>query len=517
MKVAFYARVSSERQDIDLSISAQLKALREYASRNGQVVVRKYIDEVESGRSIDRPGFRQMIITARQKPAPFEAILVWKLSRFARNREDSIIYKSLLRKQGIQVISINEPVEDTPVGRLLEGIIEVVDEFYSANLSQDVLRGQSENASRGFHNGGRPPYGYKRVQVIDGVRNRTKLEPDPKTAPIVQRIFRECLNDKGLKTITRSLNADRIPSCTGKKWGATSVEKIIHNEAYTGTLVWGKRKKGKDSTGKMPAPQRVDGAWPAIVDKAVFKQAQAVLAARAPAVMHPREVDSPYLLSGIIRCGACGAAMVGHKSGRRYRYYICGNARRKGREVCSSPLLPKNRIEAFVIDRIKEYVLADDNLQELVKLTNEELDRASDDNRKRLGILDEQITEVDSRLGRLYDALETGEFKGGELAPRIKSLLQKKEELHQVKAEVEETSHHETIITVDDRVVREYADELRELLSKSSVTEQRSVLRSFCERIEVDDSEVKLYYTLPVPPDSNTEETVGVISIVHRG
>ena len=82
------------------------------------------------------------IVAARQKPPPFEAILVWKLSRFARNREDSIIYKSLLRKQGIQVVSINEPVEDTPSGRLLEGIIEVIDEFYSANLAQDVLRGQ---------------------------------------------------------------------------------------------------------------------------------------------------------------------------------------------------------------------------------------------------------------------------------------------------------------------------------------------------------------------------------------
>ena len=150
MKVALYARVSSERQDIDLSISAQLKALREYASRNGQTVVKEYLDEAESGRSIDRPGFRQMIIAARQKPLPFEAILVWKLSRFARNREDSIIYKSLLRRQGIQVVSINEPVEDSPAGRLLEGIIEVIDEFYSANLSQDVLRGQAENASRGF-------------------------------------------------------------------------------------------------------------------------------------------------------------------------------------------------------------------------------------------------------------------------------------------------------------------------------------------------------------------------------
>ena len=165
MKVAIYARVSSDRQDIDLSISAQLKALRQYASRDIHTVVKEYIDEAESGRSIDRPGFKQMIVAARQKPVPFEAILVWKLSRFARNREDSIIYKSLLRKQGIQVISINEPVEDTPSGRLLEGIIEVIDEFYSANLSQDVLRGMRENAGRGFCNGGRAPYGYIRVKV----------------------------------------------------------------------------------------------------------------------------------------------------------------------------------------------------------------------------------------------------------------------------------------------------------------------------------------------------------------
>ena len=107
MKVAIYARVSSEKQDVDLSISAQLKALREYVARNNHIIVIEYIDEAESGRSIDRPGFKQMIAAARQKPAPFEAILVWKLSRFARNREDSIIYKSLLRKHGVQIISIN--------------------------------------------------------------------------------------------------------------------------------------------------------------------------------------------------------------------------------------------------------------------------------------------------------------------------------------------------------------------------------------------------------------------------
>jgi site-specific DNA recombinase len=438
MRVVIYARVSSERQDIDLSISAQLKALRQYASRNGHTIVKEYVDEAESGRSIDRPGFKQMVVAARQRPASFEAILVWKLSRFARNREDSIIYKSLLRKQGIQVISINEPVEDTPSGRLLEGIIEVIDEFYSANLSQDVLRGMRENAGRGFCNGGRAPYGYIRVKVQDGAISRTKLEPDPKTAAIVQRIFRECLAGKGLKAIARGLNADALASGTGKKWGATSIEKIVHNEAYTGALVWGKRPRTQGAKNRF-APLRTEDAWAPLIDQTLFAQVQAKLAARAPRTVHPREVDSPYLLSGIMRCGKCGAAMVGHRGGYRYHYYMCGNARRKGREVCPSPILRKDKVEGFVINRIKDCILTEDNLEELVRLTNEELAQTCAEEREKLELLQAQIAEADSRLGRLYDALETGEFNGGELAPRIQALFQKKEELQQAKADAEET------------------------------------------------------------------------------
>ncbi|HEX76933.1 MAG TPA: recombinase family protein [Dehalococcoidia bacterium] len=270
MKVAIYARVSSERQDIDLSISAQLKALREYASRNDHTVVKEYIDEAESGRSIDRPGFKQMITTARQKNPPFEAILVWKLSRFARNREDSIIYKSLLRKQGIQVISINEPLEDTPSGRLLEGIIEVIDEFYSANLSQDVVRGMRENASRGFYTGGHTPYGYRRVKVRDRDTERSKLEPDPVTAPVVERIFRECLSGQGLKEIAKGLNRDGLTTRTGKKWGTTSVHNVLRNEAYAGVLVWDRRRKRRISASDGLPPVRVEDAWPAIVDRDTF-------------------------------------------------------------------------------------------------------------------------------------------------------------------------------------------------------------------------------------------------------
>jgi len=458
-----------------------------------------------------------MIATARQKVTPFEAILVWKLSRFARNREDSIIYKSLLRKHGVQVISINEPVEDTPSGKLLEGIIEVIDEFYSANLSQDVLRGQRENASRGFHNGGRPPYGYVRVKVKDGATLRTKLEPDLETAPITQRIFRECLAGKGLKAIARSLNANGISSRTGKKWGATSIEKILHNEAYAGTMVWGKRMKNPSQIINGTVPLRIEDAWPALVDKSTFANAQTRLAARAPRVIHPREIDSPYLLSGIMRCGICGAAMVGQGNGHRYRYYTCGNARRKGREVCPSPTLPKDRVEGFIIDRIKSYILTEENLEELVRLTNEELTQSDGENRERLELIQAQIEGMDSRLGKLYDALETGEFKGGELAPRIKVLSQKKEELLQAKADAEEILCYKSVDMADLQVVQDYADDLRSLLAKSSITEQRSFLKSFVQRIEVDESEVKMYYTIPMPPHSVSEETVGVLPFVHHG
>ena len=374
MKVALYARVSSEKQDTDLSISAQLKALREYALRNGYTVVKEYVDEAESGRSIDRPGFKQMIASARQKPPPFDAILVWKLSRFARNREDSIIYKSLLRKQGIQVISINELVEDTPSGRLLEGIIEVIDEFYSANLSQDVVRGMRENASRGFYTGGHTPYGYKRVKVQDGDTMRSKLEPDPTTVPVVERVFRECLSGKGLKEIARELNHDGLTTTTGKRWGTTSVHNVLHNEAYTGVLIWDRRKKRRFDAGEGPPPVRVTDAWPAIVVRETFEQAQAKLAAHAPKVTHPRMIHSEYLLSGMIRCKTCDTAMIGHavKSGKFF-YYMCGNARRRGREVCHTPLLPKDKIEGFVVDRIRKYILIEENLEELVRLTNEDL------------------------------------------------------------------------------------------------------------------------------------------------
>ncbi len=132
--VALYARVSSERQDVDLSVAAQLRALHDYADKNGYLVVREYIDEAESGRVADRPQFRKMLDEASKAEAPFHEILVWKFSRFTRKREHAVAFKSMLRRKGVRVVSITEHADDTPTGKLMEAIIESVDEFYSENL-----------------------------------------------------------------------------------------------------------------------------------------------------------------------------------------------------------------------------------------------------------------------------------------------------------------------------------------------------------------------------------------------
>ena len=186
---ALYARVSSDRQDVDLSVAAQLRALREHANRNGYVVSREYVDEAESGRDADRPRFQEMLNDAKSPNAPFREILVWKFSRFTRKREHAVAYKSMLRRRGIRVVSITEQADDTAAGRLLEGIIETIDEFYSENLAQDVTRGMREAASRGFWMSSEAPLGYNRLMVQDGPKKRPRLELNPDSSQVVRRMF----------------------------------------------------------------------------------------------------------------------------------------------------------------------------------------------------------------------------------------------------------------------------------------------------------------------------------------
>ena len=275
-RFAIYARVSSVGQDVDLSITAQVKAMEDYAQQHGGTVVSPYIDEAESGRTSKRPAFQRMIADALADDCPFDEILVWKFSRFARNRKDAVVYKTLLRERGIKVTSIKEQADDTPVGGLTEGMIEVLDEFFSRNMAQDVVRGMRESAGRGFWLTRSAPIGYCREYVDDGGKRRPRLALNPPMDAMVRRIFEMAASGMTLRNIARALNSEGLTTSRGKKWGTSSIHAVLKNETYTGTLVWG--LKAKDGQ----PPVRAEGAHPAIVSREMFDQVQDSLRERRP-------------------------------------------------------------------------------------------------------------------------------------------------------------------------------------------------------------------------------------------
>jgi len=515
IKAAVYARVSSDSQDVDLSISAQLRAIRDYANRNGYEIVREYVDEAESGRSASRPRFREMIAVAKLKNLPFSAILVWKLNRFSRSRVDSVTYKTLLKNKGIRVISINEHLDESPSGQLLEGVIESVDEFYSANLGQDIKRGLRENAARGFYSVGRAPYGFRKVPVKDGAKMRYKLEPEPEdsiSVKVVRRMFDMALKRIGCKEIAKTLNREGFFTSTGRCWGKTTVHKILNNEAYCGTLVFGGRP-GHPAIRSGEPQVRVENAWPFIIDKDLFRQVQRGLSKNAPRAVHPRIVPSFYLLSGILVC-TCGSAMVGRSAkSHRYYYYTCNRSCKQGREACDSRILPKEKIERLVIEQIKSKILEGKCLEELVRLVNEELDVGHAVIKEKISNIDIETHEVENRLSRLYDALETGKLDLNDLAPRIKELRAKLEELSKARAVAEAEMTLQGYQHLDTEAVNSYVTDLRNILDESEVAQRKAFLRSFVKKIVVEKERVKLYYNLPVPPDGRKMETVGVLPI----
>ena len=362
------ARVSSDRQDVDLSVSAQLRALRDHAGRQGYVVKGEYVDEAESGLIVRRPQFQEMLHEASRPNAPFRVILGWKFSRFTRNREHSVALKAMLRRKGVRVVSITEHADDTPYGRLMEGMIESSDEFYSANLGQEVLRGMMEAARRGFWVSPNAPYGYRKVKVADGAKMRPKLELDATAAGVVERIFGMVESGKTLLEITRTLNGEGIASPKGRRWTKNVVYKMLGNEAYTGTFVWGRDSKHQ------AGPMRVEGACPAIVTKSRFRRMAKLLKSRSRRVSNPRRVASSYLLSGLVKCRKCKRSLTGQaaKSGK-FSYYVCQSVLKQGRGTCGTPRLNARRFEGMIIEQVRENILTESNIRLLVRMVDEEM------------------------------------------------------------------------------------------------------------------------------------------------
>ena len=495
--VALYARVSSDRQDVDLSIAAQLRALRDYAEKHDYLVAREYVDEAESGRIADRPEFQKMLNEASKPEAPFKEILVWKFSRFTRKREHAVAFKSMLRRRGVRVVSITEQADDTPTGKLLEAIIESVDEFYSENLAQEVVRGMREAASRGFWMTTYAPYGYKRVHVQDGAAKRPKLELNPPADAVVRRVFDMVLQGKSILDVTKTLNAEGIPTTNGKKWLKTTIHTMLSNEAYTGTLVWG--AKAKDGA----PPVRVEEAHPAIVSKRDFQKARRLLGSRAPKKVNPRRASSPYLLSGIAKCETCGKAMTAAeaKSGK-YTYYICHSLLKRGKGTCKTPRLNAKSFEKLIVNEIRENVLTESNIRDLVKLLDEEMDGVARDQRERLQNIEEELEDVKKRLGRIWNHIETTDTEMADASDRIREHRERKEKLEVAAEEARALLKERRQFLDSADTIAAFAAEMSEFLKTSELTETKAFVHSFVKEVVVKPGRAAIVYSIPTPEDS---------------
>lgn len=306
MKIAAaYIRVSDERQD-EYSPESQLKLIRDFAKRNDFIVPQEYVffdDGISAKSTQKRDKFNEMIGIAKTKPQPFEAILVWKFSRFARNQEQSIVYKSLLKKNNIDVLSVSEPISSDPFGSLIERIIEWMDEYYLIRLSGEVKRGMTEKASRGeamCH----PAFGY-------ALKNKCYYPNE--YADTVRMIFNDYIDGIGMRSIAQKLNSMGIKTTRGGTFDNRHIEYILNNPVYNGKIRWstdGRAASNRDYSN--PNTMIVNGKHEAIITDVLWEQAQIRL--KEQEKMYPkfqrRDQNTAWMLKGLVRCSACGATLT---------------------------------------------------------------------------------------------------------------------------------------------------------------------------------------------------------------
>ena len=339
--VVIYCRVSSDEQaQRDLSIPAQRKALLRWIDDNQPCeLLAEFMEAGESAYSSadKRPQFQEMIAFCRKNSV--QAILVHKLDRFSRNREESIIFKALLRKHGVQVKSISEPFDpDTPQGMLYEGMIETINQFYSANLATETLKGMRENAERGWHNGGRTPFAYRLDPVTeDNGRAHSRLVPGPEEeVELVRELFDMSVNQgMGLGKIVETLNSRGTPAPLSKHWNKSSLGVIMKNQVYVGDCVWNKKGKRHTVNNSEEDWVVVKNAHEGIVDREIFKKRQKMAKENMFQAGDSKKHAVKYLLSRLIKCDHCGNNYVGKGSERTEINTIAVTARypKAGRSV----------------------------------------------------------------------------------------------------------------------------------------------------------------------------------------
>ena len=382
--VALYLRYSSTGQS-DQSIEGQLRDCCAFCKANHYRIVAIYVDRATTARKDVEKRVHLMEMVADSAKQNWEYVIVWKLDRFARNRNDSAIMKMRLRKNGVKVLSATEHLTDSPESIILESVLEGMAEFFSAELSQKVTRGMRESALKCHSVGGHIPLGYK-------VENH-KLVVDPDTAHIVQEAFSLYANGESVADICRKFNSAGYKTAKNTEFNRSSFKAMFRNTRYIGTYTY------KDIV--------IENGIPAIIDKELFETVQRRLSKTATAPARGKaKVD--YLLSGKLFCGHCGASMNGEsgagRHGKVYHYYSCYTKKRK--LGCDKRPLKKDYIEGIVA-RDALNLLTDQLIDEIADMAirQSEQDLIND---THIPQLTAQLSEVEKSITNITAAIEKG-------------------------------------------------------------------------------------------------------------
>lgn len=388
MNGVIYARYSSERQT-EQSIEGQIRECTQYAEANDITVIGTYIDRAISGRTDDRPDFQRMLRDS--KKGAFECVIVWKVDRFGRNREDIAKNKAILRRAGVQVLYAREHIPEGAEGIILEGLLESLAEYYSAELREKIERGMRESAYKCQFNGSAPPFGYR----IDADKH---FVADPEEAAIVRGIFEAYASGRSMADIRRDLIERGVKTPKGNAFSYTVLTRMLRNRRYLGEYRWR----------EIVVP---DG-MPRIIDDVLFERVQRELAKNKAAPARARgESAVRFLLTGKVFCGHCLGTMTGDSgtscAGRTYYYYSCYN--HKIRRTCRKKSVKKEWLEHEVVCLTAERVLTDEMIGRisacLAELQREEYEQAS-----ALGYLESRLRECSSAIGNILRAIEAGIF-----------------------------------------------------------------------------------------------------------
>lgn len=490
VRAVTYTRFSSDNQREE-SIDAQLRAIKEYAKRNDIIIVGEYIDKAKSAMTDNRPEFLRMI--ADSKKEEFDIVLVHKLDRFARNRQDSIGYRMELKRHGVSLISVLEYLDDeSPESLILESVLEAMAEYYSRNLAREVNKGMKENALKGLHTGGLPPLGY------DVDLQTRKLIINEREAMAVRLIFKMFIEGFGYDKIINELNLQGFKTKEGKHFGHNSLHNIVRNEKYTGVFIFNKLVS-KDMDGKRNGNAfkeveeiiRVEGAVPTIISKEEFEMAQNIILSRKQ-VRAANNAVEVYLLSSKIFCGECDGAYVGNRkfAGRNKTLqvtYRCST--RKSKHICKNKDIRKDYIEAFVLERLADYVF---NTALIPKLIDEyaqfEMEKDSVAIKKQES-LKKRIAEIKKEISNLL--MLAAKVASDSLAQKLEELeLEKNILQEQLEQICDEVNINKVSMEKFSEIFRVAYDELRE--GRLSTT--KSLIEIFVDKVLVYEDYVKVMY-----------------------